>query len=127
MKNSVHPGALVKANLDELNLRVHTAKSLKVTRQQLQKVMEGKNAVAPELALRFEKAFGGNADVWLRMQVAYDLARAQTARRNKYSAPGRAAVALTRPPIAQLRTRPKPNQKIRKPPSNTPAADSIGP
>jgi plasmid maintenance system antidote protein VapI len=27
------------------------------------------------MALRFEKAFGGSADMWLRMQVAYDLAQ----------------------------------------------------
>jgi plasmid maintenance system antidote protein VapI len=27
--------------------------------------------------LRFEKAFGGSADMWLRMQSAYDLAQAR--------------------------------------------------
>jgi plasmid maintenance system antidote protein VapI len=31
----------------------------------------------PETALRFEKAFGGSADMWLRMQAAYDLDRAR--------------------------------------------------
>jgi len=29
------------------------------------------------MALRFEKAFGGSADMWLRMQAAYDLAQAR--------------------------------------------------
>jgi plasmid maintenance system antidote protein VapI len=29
------------------------------------------------MALRFEKAFGGSADLWLRMQAAYDLAQAR--------------------------------------------------
>jgi addiction module HigA family antidote len=80
MKNPVHPGALAKANLDELNLSVAVAaKTMKITRQQLhtlmQDVMQGRSAVTPEMALRFEKAFGGSADLWLRMQVAYDLAQ----------------------------------------------------
>ena len=78
MKNPVHPGALAKANLEELNLSVaEAAKAIKVTRQQLQNVTQGRSAVSPELALRFEKAFGGSADMWLRMQVAYDLAQAR--------------------------------------------------
>jgi antitoxin HigA-1 len=76
MKNPVHPGELVKANLDELELSVAEAASgLGVTRQQLYNVISGKSAVTPEMAVRLEKAFGGGADMWLRMQVAYDLAQ----------------------------------------------------
>ena len=30
------------------------------------------------MALRLEKAFGGSADVWLRMQVNYDLAQVRS-------------------------------------------------
>ena len=78
MKNPVHPGALAKANLDELNLSVaEAAKAMRVTRQQLHNVMQGRSAVTPQMALRFEKAFGGSADMWLRMQAAYDLAQAR--------------------------------------------------
>jgi len=78
MKNPVHPGALVKANLEELKLSVaEAAKAMKVTRQQLNNVVQGKTALTPEMALRFERAFGGSADMWLRMQVAYDLAQAR--------------------------------------------------
>jgi antitoxin HigA-1 len=76
MKNPVHPGELVKANLEELGLGVaEAAKALGVTRQQLYNVIGGKSAVTPEMAVRFEKAFGGSADMWLRMQAAYDLAQ----------------------------------------------------
>jgi addiction module HigA family antidote len=78
MKNPVHPGTLAKANLDELNLSVaEAAKAMRVTRQQLHNVMQGRSAVTPQMALRFEKAFGGSADMWLRMQAAYDLAQAR--------------------------------------------------
>ena len=78
MKNPVHPGALAKANIDELNLSVaEAAKTMKITRQQLHNVVRGKSAVTPEMALRFERAFGASADIWLRMQAAYDLAQAR--------------------------------------------------
>src|SRR5580704_10587503 len=78
MKNPVHPGALAKANLEELNLSVAAAaKTMKITRQQLHNVMQGKSALTPAMALRFEQAFGGSDDMWLRMQAAYDLAQAR--------------------------------------------------
>ena len=77
MKNPVHPGALARDNLDELNLSVATAaKIMKITREQLHNVMQGRSTVTPAMAVRFEKAFGGGADIWLRMQAAYDLAQA---------------------------------------------------
>ncbi len=82
MKNPVHPGTLARANLDELGLSVaEAAKTMKVTRQQLHNVIQGRSAVSPEMALRFEQAFGGSADMWLRMQVAYDLAQVRKRRR----------------------------------------------
>jgi antitoxin HigA-1 len=78
MKNPIHPGALAKPNLDELKLSVAAAvKTMKITRQQLHNAMQGRSAVTPKMALRFEKAFGGSADMWLRMQAAYDLAQAR--------------------------------------------------
>ena len=76
MKNPVHPGELVRANIDELGLSVaEAATGLGITRQQLYNVIGGRSAVTPEMAVRFEQAFGGTADMWLRMQVAYDLAQ----------------------------------------------------
>ncbi|TKB95055.1 MAG: addiction module antidote protein, HigA family [Nitrospira sp.] len=83
MKNPVHPGKLVEANIKELGLSVaEAAKAMKVTRQQLYNVMREKSAVSPDMALRFEKAFGGGAAMWLAMQSAYDLAQARRAQRN---------------------------------------------
>ena len=76
MKNPLHPGELVKASLEELRLSVaDAAKALHVTRQQLYNVISGRSGVSPEMALRFEQAFGGSAEMWLRMQAAYDLAQ----------------------------------------------------
>jgi addiction module HigA family antidote len=76
MKNPPHPGELLKDNVDGLGLSVaEAAKGLGVTRQQLYNVINGKSAITPEMAVRLEKALGGTADLWLRMQVNYDLAQ----------------------------------------------------
>ena len=40
-------------------------------------MVNGKAGISPEMAIRLEKAFGGTADVWLRMQAAHDLAQAR--------------------------------------------------
>ena len=78
MKNPAHPGELVKACIDDLGLSVaEVAKGLGVTRQQLHNVIAARSNVTPEMAIRFEKAFGGSAEMWLRMQAAYDLAQAR--------------------------------------------------
>ncbi len=76
MKNPAHPGELVKACLDDLGLSVaEAARGLGVTRQQLHNVIAARSSITPEMAIRFEKAFGGTADTWLRMQMNYDLAQ----------------------------------------------------
>lgn len=76
MKNPAHPGILLKDDLDELGLSVaEAAKGLGVTRQQLYNVISGKSGITPEMAIRLEKAVGSNADHWLRLQAAYDLAQ----------------------------------------------------
>ena len=76
MKNPVHPGALVAECLADLGVSVaEAAKALGITRQQLHNVVAGRSGVTPEMAIRFEKAFGSTADTWLRMQANYDLAQ----------------------------------------------------
>jgi addiction module HigA family antidote len=80
MKSPPHPGALVQDNLTELGLSVAEAASgLGVTRQQLYNVINGRSAITPEMAVRLERAFGGTAALWLRMQNAFDLARVHAA------------------------------------------------
>jgi addiction module HigA family antidote len=83
MKNPPHPGRSIRAAcLDPLGLSVAAgAKVLGVTRQALNNVVNGKANISPEMAIRLSKAFGGPAETWLRMQVAFDLAEA---RRNEH-------------------------------------------
>lgn len=79
MKNPPHPGLSVRADcLEPLGLSVtKAAKALGVSRQMLSDVINGGAAISPEMAIRLDKAFGGGAETWLRLQAAYDLAQAK--------------------------------------------------
>jgi len=79
MKNPPHPGYSIKLDcLEPLGLNVtEGAKVLGVTRQALSNVINAKAGISAEMAIRLSKAFGGTPDVWLRMQMAYDLIQAK--------------------------------------------------
>ncbi|MGH7909506.1 MAG: HigA family addiction module antitoxin [Thermodesulfobacteriota bacterium] len=76
MYNPPHPGVFLKEEvIGPLNLTVTTAsKILGVTRPALSKLLNGRASLSPEMALRFEKAFGLKMDTLLRMQTSYDIA-----------------------------------------------------
>ena len=76
MQNPPHPGGIIKDGLDDVELTVtEAAKVLDVTRPTLSRVINGKSSISPEMAIRLSKAFGSTAEMWLRMQTAYDLVR----------------------------------------------------
>jgi len=79
MLDPPHPGLSVRHDcLEPLRLSVaEGARVLGVTRQALNNVVNGKSAISPEMATRLEKAFGGTAAIWLRLQAAHDLAQAR--------------------------------------------------
>lgn len=59
------------------------AKQLGVTCASLSRVLNGKAAMSPQMALRIESWLGvengGSADIWIAEQVAYDLWQARQA------------------------------------------------
>ena len=77
MKNPPHPGLSIRHDcLEPLGLSVtEAAKKLGVSRKQLSDVVNGHSGISPEMAIRLDKAFGGGADTWYRLQAAYDLAQ----------------------------------------------------
>ncbi len=78
MKNPPHPGLSVRRDcLEPLGLSVtEAAKGLGVSRKQFSDLVNCHAGISPEMAIRLDKAFGGGADTWLRLQAAHDLARA---------------------------------------------------
>jgi len=77
MKNPPHPGKHIRHDcLEPLGLTVtEGAEVLGVSRQALNNLVNGKSGISPEMAIRLSKAFGGSPEVWLRMQLAFDLAQ----------------------------------------------------
>ena len=78
MTHPPHPGLSVRHDcLEPLGLTVtEAAKRLGVSRKQLSEVVNGRSGISPVMAIRLDKAFGGGASTWYRLQAAYDLAQA---------------------------------------------------
>ena len=79
MKNPPHPGRVVREEcIEPLGLTVtRAARALGVTRQTLNNLVNERAGVSPEMAIRLSKAFGSSPEVWLGIQMEYDLARAE--------------------------------------------------
>ena len=79
MPNPPHPGETLREDiLPALGLNVtQAAAQFGVTRVAFSRVLNGRAAVSPEMALRIEGWLGvengGRADTWLSQQAAYDL------------------------------------------------------
>ncbi len=77
----VHPGgSLREIILPALGRpKSEIARLLGVSRQTLYDVLNEKQPITANLALRIGKLVGGGAEIWLRMQQTYDLAIAEKA------------------------------------------------
>lgn len=77
--NPPHPGEILKDGVfDNSTLTVTDfAKQIGVTRVALSRVLNGKAAISPDMALRITDALGGSAESWLHMQADYDLWQAR--------------------------------------------------
>jgi len=83
MFNPPHPGLTLRDDvLPALGLNVtQAAQQLGVTRVALSRVLNGRAAISPEMALRLEAWLGldrgGDAQVWLAEQTQYDMWQAR--------------------------------------------------
>jgi antitoxin HigA-1 len=75
----VHPGEILHGVITEgLGLSVsEAARRLRVSRQTLHRILSGRHGVSAEMALRLGRFCGNGPDLWLRLQAAFDLARAR--------------------------------------------------
>ena len=77
----IHPGEILK---DEIEYRGVSQKKLAaqmgMSYTVLNEVLNCKRAVTTEYALLFEAALGINANIWIKMQAAYNM---QVAKQNK--------------------------------------------
>lgn len=73
-----HPGEVLKDELEARSLSAHAlAIALRLPASRIGQIIRGQRSITPETALRLARYFGGSAAIWLRLQMSYDLARAE--------------------------------------------------
>ena len=84
MFNPPHPGLMIKkCFVHELNLTItESARTLGVSRLALSKIINGHSGISPEMALRLSIALSTSSEMWLNMQMVYDLWKVKTTRKN---------------------------------------------
>ena len=76
MYDPPHPGGAIRANLEELGWTVtECARRLGVPRNTLARLLNERIGISPAMALGLERVGWSNADFWMRVQAAYDLAQ----------------------------------------------------
>lgn len=72
MHNPAHPGELLDDYLDGVSV-AEAARRMGITRATLSRIRNGHAAITADMALRLSELFGTSAEVWLNMQMTYDL------------------------------------------------------
>ncbi len=89
-----HPGEVLKDELEARGLTPHALSiALRLPASRISQIVRGQRAITADTALRLARYFGGSAAIWLRLQVAYDLARAEADLAAKIAAEVTPAVA----------------------------------
>ena len=71
----VHPGEVLVRDFIEANgiTRYRVAKAMSVPQRRVDEICAGNRAISADTALRLERVFGMDAQVWLNLQARYDL------------------------------------------------------
>lgn len=79
MFNPPHPGETLKEDvLPALGLTVtEAAEQLGIARVTLSRMINGHAAISADMAIRLAQWLGGSAEIWLRLQLQYDLWHAE--------------------------------------------------
>lgn len=85
MFNPAHSGELILETIEGLREEsgqaftiTEVAKGLQTTRKTLSAIINGKQGISPEMALKLAAAFTNTSpEFWLRVQESYDLAQAR--------------------------------------------------
>ena len=77
-KRAVHPGEILKDELEELGMTpTEFARQIDVPPNRVGQIIAGKRSVSADTALRFGHWFGVEAQFWLNLQTQFDLVVAE--------------------------------------------------
>ena len=86
MRNPMHPGEMIRDMLEARTTDAalppppsitEMARQLGVARTTLSRLLHGRIGISPDMALALESIGWNEADHWMRLQAAYDLAQAR--------------------------------------------------
>jgi addiction module HigA family antidote len=82
MYNPAHPGEIFREHMGSMPVS-RLADHLGVSRVTLSRLLNGSSGVSAEMALRLSEALGTSPELWLNLQMQFDLWQASRARRKK--------------------------------------------
>ncbi|MGU3522754.1 HigA family addiction module antitoxin [Enterobacteriaceae bacterium C23F] len=78
MANPVSPGEIIQSALVELNVSLREfARAMDIAPSTASRLLTGKAALTPEMAIRLEAVIGSTAQTWLNVQQNWSLAEAK--------------------------------------------------
>ena len=77
-RRPAHPGELLRESIEAAGRgKTEIAEALGISRQHLYDILAGRKPVSPAVAVRIGKLLGNGGSLWLMMQAAHDLWRAE--------------------------------------------------
>lgn len=74
MREPIHPGEILRDDLDALNMSASgLARQLNVPSNRITQILNGQRSITGDTALRLGHFFGTSARFWLNLQVLYEL------------------------------------------------------
>lgn len=84
MHNPAHPGIVLREYIGDVTV-TEAASRLGITRAALSRILNGNAGISADMALRLEQALGTSAEMWLGMQVKFELWQASQRSRAQVS------------------------------------------
>lgn len=78
MHNPPHAGEIISDIMEDLDIGIRElARALAVAPSTVSRMVSGLTAITPEMAIKLSAVIGSTPAMWLRIQAAYDLDRAE--------------------------------------------------
>ena len=70
----IHPGELLREELSEIGVSLNElSRALRVPMNRISAIANGKRGITADTAMRLARYFGTSAQMWMNLQLAYDL------------------------------------------------------
>jgi|SRR5271163_1390156 len=76
----IHPGQVLKTVFDDAGISANAvALALRIPANRLTEIVNGRRSISADTALRLARFFGTSAQMWMNLQMSYDLHVAEDA------------------------------------------------